>query len=339
MSETDLTEAEISSKLEDIASGYQKTQVLYVAAKLGLVELLSAAPQGSAALAAATGANAEGLYRLLRALSYMEIVHEPTPGLFALTPLGERLRPGAPGALHELILMSGEVFWSWWNGLAHTVRTGLPSVPMIEGMTAFEYLHRQPDQARRFDRIMSEMVGTMAKGVVEVYDFRPFHTVVDVGGGRGTLLATILLANPHLRGVLFDLPVTVEEARRTLVDHGLADRCECVSGDFFAKVPSGDCLVLSAVLSDWNDEQCVAILRNCRQAIAADGRLLVLERLLEPEKPAPASAFLDIQMMVFSGGTGRSSAEYRRLFAAAGFELARVIQPGPVRHIFEGRPV
>lgn len=338
MTWTKLTEPEIASKLEDIASGYQKTQVLYVAAKLGIIERLADAPQGSVALAAATGANAEGLYRLLRALSYMEVVHEPTPGVFALTPLGERLRPGAPGAFHDLILMSGEVFWSWWNGLVHTVRTGLPSVPAIEGVSAFEYLHRQPEQVERFNRLMSEMVGAMAKGVVEVYDFRPFRTVVDLGGGRGTLLATILRANPHLRGVLFDLPVTVEEAKRTMTAEGLADRCDYVSGDFFAKVPSGDCLILSAVLSDWNDEQCVSILRNCRAAIAPEGRLLVLERLLEPEKPAPASTFMDLQMLVFSGGTGRSSAEYRRLFDAAGFELARVIQPGPVRHIFEGRP-
>lgn len=339
MSRTNLTESEMSSKLEDIASGYQKTQVLYVMAKLGLADILAGAPQGTVALAAATGANAEGLYRLLRALSYMEIVHEPTPGVFALTPLGERLRPGAPGAMHELILMSGEVFWSWWNGLVHTVRTGQPSVPTIEGMSAFEWLHRQPDQVERFDRIMSEMVGAMAKGVVEVYDFSPFRTVVDLGGGRGTLLSTILLANPHLRGVLFDLPTTVEQARRTMAAKGLADRCEFVSGDFFAKVPSGDCLMLSAVLSDWNEEQCVSILRNCRNAIAPDGRLLVLERLLEPEKPAPASTFMDLQMLVFSGGTGRSTAEYRQLFGAAGFELTRVIQPGPVRHIFEGRPV
>lgn len=339
MTQTNLTESEIFSKLEDIASGYQKTQVLYVMAKLGLADLLAKAPQGAVALAAATGANAEGLYRLLRALAYMEIVHEPTPGVFALTPLGERLRPGAPGAFHELILMSGEMFWSWWNGLVHTVRTGQPSVQAIEGMSAFEFLHRQPHQVERFNRLMSEMVGAMAKGVVEVYDFSRFRTVVDIGGGRGTLLSTILLANPQVRGVLFDLPATVEQAKHTMAAQGLADRCEFVSGDFFSSVPSGDCLMLSAVLSDWNDEQCESILRNCRRAIAADGRLLVLERLLEPEKPAPASAFMDLQMLVFSGGTGRSSAEYRQLFGAAGFELARVIQPGPVRHIFEGRPV
>ena len=338
MTHAHLTETTAASKLEDIVSGYQKTQALYVMAKLGIADALARGPQDAAALASAAGADAGALYRLLRALEYLEVVHEPTPGVFALTSLGERLRPEAPEALHDLILMTGDVFWSWWARLDHSVRTGESSVPAIEGMSAFEFLHGHPDQVRRFNRLMSAMVGTMAKGVVDVYDFGAFDTVVDIGGGRGTLLSAIIEAHPRPRAVLFDLPATAEEAKASIAALGLADRCECVGGDFFAAVPAGDCLILSAVLSDWNDEKSVTILERCRRAVAADGRLLVIERLLEPEKPAPASAFLDLQMLVIGGGTGRSAQEYRQLFAAAGFELARVIPTGTARSIFEGRP-
>lgn len=339
MSKTNLTETEAFSKLEDVISGYQKTQALYVMAKLGIADRLAESPQRTAALASATGSDAGALYRLLRALEYLEVVHEPTPGVFALTPLGERLRPNAPGALFDLILMSGGVFWSWWAALDHSVRTGESSVPGIEGMPSFEFLHRHPDQVLRFNRLMSAMVGAMAKGVVDVYDFSAFDTVVDIGGGRGTLLSTILLAHPRLRGVLFDLPATAEEAKGPIASLELAGRCECVGGDFFTAVPRGDCLILSAVLSDWNDEKCMEILKPCRRAVAADGILLVLERLIEPEKPAPQTAFLDLQMLVIGGGTGRSAGEYRQLFGSAGFELARVVSTGTSRSIFEGRPV
>ena len=153
-----------------------------------------------------------------------------------------------------------------------------------------------------------------------------------------SLISTILKANPQLRGVVFDVPTTIEEAKQAITAMGLTERCECVGGDFFAHVPSGDCLVLSAVLSDWNDEKCTVILKNCRRAVAVDGRLLVLERLLEPERPAPPSAFMDLQMLVIGGGTGRSEPEYRSLLRAAGFELQRVIPTGTSRSVFEARP-
>ena len=338
MNEIDPASDEITAKLEDALAGYQKTQVLYVAAKLGIADRLGAGPQRAEALASAIGADPAALYRLLRALEYLGAVHEPSPGLFALTPLGERLRPDSAGAVHDEILMTGEVIWSWWAGLEHSIRTGESSVPGIEGVSAFEFLNRHPEQIRRFNRLMSAMVGRMAKGVLAVCDFSPFGTVVDIGGGRGTLLSAILESHPRARGVLFDLPATAEEAKGAFAARGLAGRCECVGGDFFATVPEGDCLILSAVLSDWDDDRCVAILKNCRRAVAAGGRLLVLERMLEPEKPAPQSAFMDLQMLVIGGGTGRTAAEYRRLLGAAGFELARVLPTRTPRSVFEARP-
>ena len=325
--------------LEEMIAGYQKTQALYVMVKLGIADRLNQGPQSAEALATAVGAEAGAVYRLLRALESLGLVREPSPGVFGLMPLGERLKSGAPGALSDEVLLTGEVFCRWWAGLEHSVRTGESSVPGIDGVSSFEYLHRDAEQTRRFNRLMSAMVGAMAKAVVAVYDFSAFGSVVDIGGGRGTLLSAILIAHSHLRGVLFDVPATAEEARDAIAALGLADRCECVGGDFFAQVPDGDCLMLSAVLSDWNDEKSVAILKNCRRAVASKGRLLVLERLLEPEKPAPQSALMDLQMLVIGGGTGRSAAEYRRLFGAGGFELARIIPTGTARSIFEARPI
>jgi SAM-dependent methyltransferase len=333
------TEAAPADQLGDLIAGYQKTQVLFVAAKLGVADRLAKAPERAEALAPALGVDQGALYRLLRALEFLGVVREPEPGRFALTSLGERLRSDHPGAAHDEILMTGEVFWSWWGGLEHSIRTGEPSVPGIEGVSAFEYLHGRPEQTRRFNRLMSAMVDAMARRVVAVYDFGGFETIVDIGGGRGTLLSVILRAHPHLRGVLFDLAATAEEAKEAVAAMGLAERCSCIGGDFFSAVPKGDCIILSAVLSDWNDERSVAILRNCRRALSKDGRLLVFERLLEPDKPAPGSTLLDLQMLVIGGGTGRSAAEYRRLFEASGFELARIVPTGTPRSIFEARPV
>ena len=339
MNRTEVSEDRAATVLEDMIAGYQKTQVLYVAAKLGLADQLTKGAQRAETLAAAVGAESRALYRLLRALEFLGIVHEPSPGLFALTDLGERLRPGAPGAVHDELLMTGEAFFSWWGRLEHSIRTGESSVPGVEGVSSFEYLHRHPEQTRRFNRMMSEMIGAMATGVLSTYDFGPFATVVDVGGGRGTLLSAILESHPRLRGVLFDLPATANEARATIAARGLAGRCECVGGDFFAAVPAGDCIILSAVISDWDDEKSVAIFKNCRRALAPEGRLLLLERLLVPEEPAPQSVFMDLQMLVIGGGTGRSAAEYRQLLGAAGFELVRVLPTGTPRSIFEARAV
>ena len=339
MNRTDLGVDRASAMLEDMIAGYQKTQVLCVAAKLGLAAQLAKGAQRAEALATAVGADSRALYRLLRALEFLEIVHEPSPGLFALTVLGERLRAGAPGSVHDELLMTGEAFFSWWNGLEHSIRSGESSVPGIEGVSSFEYLHQHPELTRRFNRMMSEMIGTMAMGVLSAYDFGPFGTVVDVGGGRGTLLSAILESHPQLRGVLFDLPATADEARATIAARGLAGRCGCVGGDFFAAVPAGDCIILSAVISDWDDEKSVTILENCHRALAPEGKLLLLERLLVPEEPAPQSVFMDLQMLVIGGGTGRSAAEYRQILGVAGFELMRVLATGTARSIFEARPI
>ena len=326
------------TRLVELLDGYQATQSLYVGAKLGIADQLAQGPHSADTLAKAIGVEPGACNRLLRALEHLGVVHEPSVGQFALTPLGDGLRSNTPGGVHDLALLTGDLFYAWWGGLEHSIRTGESSVPGIDGASSFEVLHGQPEQAQRFNRLMSAMVGTMAKSVVATYDFSGLGTIVDIGGGRGTLLSAILHANPHARGILFDLPATIEDARAAVAAAGLSERCFCVSGDFFAGVPSGDCLMLSAVISDWDDEKSIAIFESCRRALSPGGRLLLLERMLEPDRPAPRSSLMDLQMLVIGGGTGRSREEYRRILAAAGFELARVIPTGTERSIFEARP-
>jgi hypothetical protein len=208
----------------------------------------------------------------------------------------------------------------------------------VWGGTFFEHLHRDREQTRRFNRVMKNMVSEVAEAVVAAYDFRPYGTIVDVGGGSGQLLSTVLRSAPAARGVLYDLPITVDEARAHMEALGLGDRCECVGGDFFESVPGGDLIMLSGVLGDWNDEHCVQIYTNCRRAIAPDGRLLLIERVLVPEEPAPPGAFLDLHMQVLLGGKGRTESEFADTLAPAGFELTRVIPTRSERSIVEARP-
>lgn len=334
--ETALSDA--SEALQEHILGYQRTQVLYVAARLGLADRLAEGPTDADALASRVHAHPESLYRLLRALEVLGIVGEPEPGTFALTASGKLLCADSPSGLHDDVLMSVELSWPEWGRLEDTIRSGRPATPEVRGEDFFGHLHANPESARLFNRVMQHMVGTMAQAVIEAYDFRPFRRIVDVGGGSGQLLSVILRAAPEARGVIYDLPATAEEARAFMNAQGLGDRCECTGGDFFASVPAGDVILLSGVIGDWDDEQCVRIFRNCRAAIEPGGKLLLLERVVVPEEPPPPSAFLDLHMLVLLGGTGRSAAEFRRVLSPAGFELSRIVPTRSPRSIVEAVP-
>lgn len=325
--------------LQELALGYQKTQALYVAARLGLADHLSAGPADASILATRVGAHPESLYRLLRALEVLGLVHEPVPGTFALTAAGELLRADSPSGLRDDVLMNVELSWSEWERLEDTIRTGHAATPQVRGAPFFENLHRDAERTRLFNRVMQTMVGAMAQAVVEAFDFRPYRRIVDLGGGSGQLLAAILEVAPDAHGVVFDLPATAEEARHFMSARGLASRCECVGGDFFEEVPRGDLLILSGVIGDWGDADTVRIFGNCRRAIEPSGRLLLLERVLVPEQPPPPAAFLDLHMLVLLGGTGRNAEELRTLLGRARFKLARVVPTRAPRSIVEAVPI
>lgn len=333
------TPREIPALLSDMASGYMKTQALYVAAKLGVADHLTEGPRSCEVLAQTINVNPNALYKLLRFLESMGLFNEPEPGIFALTTLGAHLRKDALGGFRTTILMNTELLWDLWGELMYTITTGHAASKRVYGMSLFNYLQQHPEKATLFNAEMTQFISTMAPAVVSSYNFESFNTIVDVGGGQGYLLASILQSNPKVQGVLFDMPITVEGAQQRIESLGLSQRCTCVGGDFFASIPKGDCIILSGVISDWDDEQSVRILNNCRQAIPPEGRLLLLERLLIPEEPAPPTAFLDLTMLIAAGGTGRTLREYRKLFVDAGFEFIRVVPTGTQRSIFEAKPV
>ena len=330
-----------SADLRRMIVGYRLSQAIYVAAKLGIADLLKDGPRDAEDLAASAKAHGPSLYRILRLLASEGIFEELEEGRFGLTPLAEMLRSDAPESFRARAIFDAEE-WNWraWGNLLHSAETGQPAFDHAFGMPTFDYLARNPEAAGRFDALMAEQTGTVAEAVAEVYDFSGMESVVDVGGGYGALLAAILRASPHLRGVLVDLPHTVEGARPRLEEAGVADRCETVAGDFFHSVPpGGSAYVLKYILHDWNDDQCVTILENCRKGMSDEARLLVIELLIAPGNAADYGKYLDLNMLVLTTGRERTREEYAGLFKTAGFELSRVVPTGRDLCIIEGKPV
>ena len=326
--------------LLQMMTGYWVSQALHVAAKLGIADLLADGPVDCEDLAAATDTHAPSLQRVLRALASVGVFTEVSPGSFALTPLAELLRTETPGSMRALAIMYAEEQYRAWGELLHSVRTGEMAFDHQFGMGYFEYLAQHPEADRVFNEAMTGWTHQLVGAVVDTYDFSPFKTIVDVGGGYGALLAAILRSNPGARGVLFEQPHVVASAEEQLVAAGVADRCTFVGGDFFAAVPTGgDAYVLSQILHDWDDERCVAILGQCRRVMPDHGKLLVVELVL-PEGDEPfLGKWLDLHMLVLLGSRERTAAEYDTLFRAAGFKLARVVPTPPGPSVVEAVPV
>jgi O-methyltransferase domain/Dimerisation domain len=323
--------------LWQLIMGFRATQLVHVAAKLGLADHLKT-PQTAHQLAQLVGADADALHRILRALASLGIFTEGPDGAFALTPLAQLLRSDAPGSLRATAEIYGEDWlWRAYGSLSHSARTGRPAFAEVHGQRLYEYLRDHPVAAAQFHAAMSEFSAQDAAAVLAAYDFANIGTVVDVGGGQGTLVAALLQAHPGLSGVVFDLGPAVEEARGHLAAAGLAGRATAVAGDFFAEVPrDGDLYLLKNVLHNWDDDAVVRILRTCRRAMSDRARLMAIERVI-PAGNAPSEAKLfDINMLVVVGGRARSEAEYRRLFAAARLSLTRVIPTAAAVSLVEG---
>ena len=272
-----------SMALFRMASGFYVSRAVYVAAKLGIADLLADGPRSCGELAKATGTHAPSLRRVLRLLASVAVFAEEADGSFALTPIGACLRTGVPGSMHAMALLFGGITDKAWGDLLYSVETGKPAFDRVFGMDTFSYMAEHPDEAANFDKAMSGFTTQIAVAVAAVYDFSTFRTVVDVGGGDGTLLAGILRANSTLRGILFEQSHIAERAKERVRDDGLADRCEVLSGDFFREVPGGgDAYLLKHVIHDWDDERATAILENCRRATGAAGKLLIVEGIYPP---------------------------------------------------------
>ena len=325
--------------LLQMMTGYWVSQAIYVAAKLGIADLMADGPASTEDLAAATQSHAPSLHRLLRALASVGVFTEATPGHFALTPLADLLRTGTPASMHALAITYNEEMYRAWGDMLYSVQTGKPAFEHAFGMPVFAYFAEHPEPSRVFNEAMTSWTNQLVIGVAHAYDFSPFGTVVDVGGGHGALLASMLERNPGLHGILFDQPHVVAEAGDHLVAAGVADRTMTVGGDFFVAVPpGGDAYVLSQILHDWDDERSVAILRQCRQAIPDHGKLLVVELVLPAGDEPFFGKWLDLHMLAIPGGRERTAAEYDALFRAAGFALTRVIPTAAGPSIVEGVP-
>lgn len=326
--------------LLQMMTGYWGAQAVYIAAKLGVADLLADGPRPVAELATATQSHESSLYRLLRALASVGVFSEISPRTFALTPMAELLRTAIPNSMRALAITYNEEMYQAWGHMLHSIRTGEPAFAHRFGMGPFPYFMQNPEADRIFNEAMIAYTHQVANAVTATYDFAPFRSVVDVGGGYGTLLAAILRDNPGAGGILFDVPHVIEAAQGFLSTSGVADRCTRVAGDFFAAVPAGgDAYVLSQILHDWEDEQCLTILRHTRQVMPAHGKLLVVELVIPPGNEPFFGKWLDLHMLAIPGGRERTEAEYRTLFRDAGFELTNIVPTPAGPSVVEAVPV
>jgi len=300
---------------------------MFVAAELGIADLLADGPVSVTELASGSGcASVDGLYRVLRLLASHQVLHEHADQTFSLTPIGDRLRSDVVYSMRDLVIYYGSEVLAAWGALLHGVRTGESPFRSVFGDDLFGYLHAHPERGSVFNGAMAASAPVFNHLATE-YAFPEAAMVVDVAGGSGAMLAAILAARPDLRGTVVDTPDVVEEARHRMAAHGMSDRCAFEPADFFKRIPEGgDVYLLSRILHDWDDDRCTAILRNCRAAMKPNSRLLVVERLLPaPNTPALACEFDVLMMVVSPSGRERDVATYTRLLDNAGLDLLSVI--------------
>ncbi|MEH2042418.1 methyltransferase [Nostoc sp.] len=306
---------------------YWVSRCIYVVAKLGIADLLKDGSQHCDALAAATNTHSDSLYRVLRALASLGIFAERQPRCFELTPLADCLQSNVPNSIHNQAIMRGEEhYYKSWGNLMYSVQTGESAFKDLYGMDLFEYNKQNPVAAEIFHQGVASMAKKAHIPQLSAYDFSSISKLVDVGGGTGSFLAAILEANPAMTGVLFDLPEVIDETKNSPETASVNDRCQLIGGSFFEAIPSsGDAYLLKHVIHNWDDEQAIAILKCCYQAMKEQGRLLVIETIVSPGNEFSWTKFGDVNMLAMCpGGRERTEAEYKDLFESAGFKLSNI---------------
>jgi hypothetical protein len=326
-----------SSDMLQMLNAFLTVQALHVAAELGIADQLMDGPRTVHELANVTRADHSSLYRLLRMLTGHDVFREEADGRFALTALGSTLRSEGPNSVRDWALFVGAPeMWEVWGRLRDSVMTGRAAFPSVHGLPMWEYMAERPNIGDAFNRWMTRQSNQHNSALVASYDFAPFRTLVDVGGGQGSTLAAILQSQPSLRGILLDLPAVVAHPA-PLVEAGVASRCEIVGDDMLRKVPAADAYLIKRVLMDWGDEQAATILRNCAAAMSEAGKVLVVEMLLAPgNDPSPSRSFDLLMLLNQPGGRIRTESELRALFTIAGLRLTRVIPTSSPNCILEG---
>ena len=319
--------------LEMITVGRMTAHAIGIAARLDLPTRLADGPLPVAELARCTGSDASALHRVLRALASVGVFSEREPGWFGNTPLSEALRADVPGSARDLALFfCHDVHVQAWLGLDHSVRTGESGFAHVHGAPPFDYVRAHPEVSSLFDGAMTAFSATFGPAIAGAYDFGAIDRLVDVGGGQGRLLCSILGEHPTVRGVLFDLPHVVAGAGAVIEAAGMTSRIAVVGGDFFDAVPSAGAYLAKNVLHDWNDGDAVRILQAIHRAAEPGARLLVAEAVLEPGNDRDMVKFMDLEMLVTGGGRERTADEWTSVLRAGGFRLDRAIPtPSPLR--------
>lgn len=323
------------SELRAMITGLRLSAALCVAADLAISDLLADGPRTVAELAVDSRADEDTLHRLLHALATVGVYDERPDGSFALTDLGDGLRSDLPGSLRPLArTLNCHALWSAYGHLGHSVRTGENAFEALHGHDVWTHRRGHPDENDIFNQNMTSLTSMVAEAVAQTYDFSPFASVVDVGGGQGLLLETVLAGHAHLSGTVFDQAHVVAQAPLT---EALRPRWSSRSGSFFDEVPAADVYLLKSILHDWPDEPCVDILRTCARSLRPGGVVLVVEMVLGRPGFEVDAAFSDVNMLVLPGGRERTEEQYAGLFAAAGLTLSRVVDTQTRMSVLEGR--
>jgi len=320
--------------------GYMTSSALHAVVELGIADRLTEGPRSADQLALEAGANADALYRVLRMLSAEGIFEEIAPRYFALTPLSQPLRTGSPA--RDLIHWIADPFhFKVYSEALHAVRTGQPAVEYVTGLPVFDHIGRTPELSEVFNDAMTAFSAVVIPAVIEAYDFSGIDVLVDVAGGHGRVLTSVLKAYPKMRGVLFDLPYVVEGARPVIAELGLGHRCRAEAGDMFTGVPaSGDGYIMKHIIHDWDDARALAILRNIRQAMhGRRGKVILIESVIDDGNQADLGKFIDYEMLQLTGGLERTEEQFRTLFAEAGFNLTRIVRTKSPLSVVEAEAV
>jgi hypothetical protein len=305
------------------------TKAIHVAAKLNIADHLARGPMDCSELADKSGADKESLYRLMRALASVEIFSKDEKGKFSLTPLANCLKDDDPDSVKAMAISVGNVFYKAYSELLFSVQTGEGGFLKAVGVPVFEYLSNNPEEGKIFDRMMTEIHGGETEPMVNTYDFSVFNTIVDIGGGNGEVISAVLNKNPHVKGILFDLPEVVTRSRQNISARGLGNRCKVDMGNFFESVSKGgDAYIMRHIIHDWNDADAITILSNCRKSMNPGGKILVVEAVIrEDNNPSPFK-LLDLTMLLV-GGKERTSSQFENIFLQAGLKLNRIV---PFQH-------
>jgi O-methyltransferase domain/Dimerisation domain len=331
---------EPAQHLFQIATGYMPAACLSAAISLNIADHLADGPKSVKELARTTATNEQALYRVLRALASVGLFSEVGLHYFANTAATELLRSSGPGSVRDMVAwMTDDFHFRVWGEMLHSATSGQPAVEKIYGKPCFEAIPDLPDVAERFNRAMTSLSAIIVPAVLETYDFSGIGTLVDVAGGRGFAITSILNRYPEMRGVLFEMPYMLDSAHEFVVQTGVRGRCEIIAGDFFGSiVGGGDAYYLQHIIHDWNDEKALLILKNVREAIGdnRNGRVLIVDSIVQPANAPDFAKMLDLEMLLMPGGRERTEEEFAELLKAAGFQLNRVLPTKSGKCVIEG---